>query len=464
MNNKEKALETLLMTDGYKLVHQDQYPKNTEIIFSSLFLRSSNHKYIKDDIYIFGLEWIKKRLVKQWDYFFNLSENEIDELLTEFESLTRNYHNLPNYSISRFKDLWKEKSLPLDIRVVKDRVVVPIGSPIITIFNTKPQFYWLTNYIESYLLTSTWPLITSSTTSFHLKKIFKKYLDETSDNLEFLENQGTDFSYRGMSGSESGLLSGIGHLANFEGSSTLMAINEFSKEWGRLGHSVPATEHSVMSAHGKDEFKTFEYLMDNYPKGLLSVVSDTWNIWNVIDNVLPKLKDKILSRDGKLVIRPDSGDPIKILMGDSTSNISNSAKIGLLKSLDDIFGHTTNSKGYKVLNSHIGIIYGDSITFETLSKILEEVKNFGYSTENIVFGLGATFYQNNNRDTFGHVFKSTLAVINGEEKELFKNPITNSLKKSPKGLVGLFNDGNGKLVIKDRISWEEFNSNKNILK
>ncbi len=465
MNQKQqKALDILTKTDGYKLEHALQYPDKTELVFSSLSTRSSNHSYINDQIYVFGLEYIKTKLIDEWENFFALSEDELKEVLTFFGAFASSYHQLANFDTNRFYRLWKHQRLPLKIQVLKDHSIVPLKTPLITIYNLDPDFYWVTNYIESYLLTTTWPIITSATISYHMKKLFKKYLDKTSDNDSFIDLQGTDFSYRGMSGNTSGILSGLGHLANFSSSSTLQAVLEYQKYWNaKQITSAPATEHSVMTAYGADnEAFSYAHIIDKYPKGILSMVSDSWNLWNVVDNILPNLKDKILAREGKIVVRPDSGNPVEIVCGNPNAS-DEAARLGVLRLLAKHFGTTINSKGYKVLNSKVGLIYGDSITFTMVSKLLQAISDLGFSTENIVFGMGATLYQSNNRDTFGFVFKTSYVQINGVGYPVQKNPITNQNKKSFKGLVGVFSKDNN-IVVKDLLSWKEFNSPANLLK
>lgn len=462
--NQRRALEILTKTDGYKLEHASQYPDKTELVFSSLTTRQSNHSYIKDDIYVFGLEYIKNKLISEWDVFFALSEIELKEVLSFFNNFAKKYHQLDNFDIDRFYRLWKHQQLPLKIQVLKDHLIVPFKIPLVTIYNTNPDFYWVTNYIESYLLTTVWPIITSATISYHMKQLFKKYLIKTSDNLNFLNQQGTDFSYRGMSGNTSGILSGLGHLANFDSSSTLQAVLEYQHFWNdKQITSAPATEHSVMTSYGKkNEAFSYEHIIDKYPKGILSMVSDSWNLWNVIDNILPNLKTKIYARDGKLVVRPDSGNPLHIVCGDPNA-IDPAAKSGVLRLLEKHFGSTINSKGYKVLNPKIGLIYGDSITFETVASLLKAITDLGFSTENIVFGMGATLYQSNNRDTFGFVFKTSYVQIDQVGFSIQKNPITSKVKKSFKGLVGVFKNEKH-FIAKDSLSWKEFNSDDNYLK
>ena len=298
--------------------------------------------------------------------------------------------------------------------------------------------------------------------------------------------QGHDFSMRGMSSLESAELSGLGHLVSFVGTDTIPAITAAEKYYkadGLVGTSIPATEHSVMSSHGLDDKKTFEFLLDLYSTGFLSVVSDTYDFWNVVENVLPALKDKILKREGKLVIRPDSGDPVEIICGvdlseafnfnslkeafnyyvnspvfgpkycvikydiylvTSTNIFEPSFKLvtnepyvkGLIQCLYETFGGYINDKGYKVLDPHIGAIYGDSITLERAEQILSRLKEKGFASSNIVLGIGSYTYQMNTRDTFGFAIKATSAIINGKEVPIFKDPKTDSgMKKSQKGRV-----------------------------
>ena len=240
---------------------------------------------------------------------------------------------------------------------------------------------------------------------------------------------------RGMSGIEDVEMSGAGHLINFLGTDTIPAIRFLQKYYGDnlpekylIGTSVPATEHSVMCAHGIDKEKeTFEYILNLYPSGIVSVVSDTWNLWTVLDSFLPALKDKILARDGKLVIRPDSGDPVEIA-------------VETVKRLYGVFGGTKNSKGYIELNPKVGVIYGDSITLERQEKILSNLKNLGFASTNIVLGIGSYTYEYVTRDIYSFAMKTTYAEVNNEPKILFKDPVTDSgEKKSAKGLLRVVN-------------------------
>jgi nicotinamide phosphoribosyltransferase len=220
----------------------------------------------------------------------------------------------------------------------------------------------------------------------------------------------------------------------------------------------------VMCAGGKeDEFYTFARLLDLYPKGIVSVVSDTWDLWQVIDQLLPQLKPKIMARDGKLVIRPDSGDPVKILCGDPDTVIGSAAYDGVVARLFKHFGGTTNKEGFLQLDSHIGAIYGDSITYDRARSICRGLMMKGFASTNVVLGIGSYTYQYVTRDTYGHAVKGTMAMVGGEERAMFKAPVTDDgTKNSARGCIRV--TGHDKLgtspegvtyVMQDNLTFEE---------
>jgi nicotinamide phosphoribosyltransferase len=259
--------------------------------------------------------------------------------------------------------------------------------------------------------------------------------------------------------------SGLGHLTSFSGTDSLPAIGGARKYYGEtefVGVSVNATEHSVMCAGGKDdEIGTFRKLLQTYPTGILSVVSDTWDLWKVCTEHVVTLKEEILSRDGKLVIRPDSGNPVDIICGDITISMENGgvetpASKGVIELLWDVFGGTVNEQGYKVLDPHIGAIYGDSITIDRAEEICTRLEAKGFASTNIVLGVGSFTYQFNTRDTFGFAMKATYVEVNGEAREIFKDPITDDgMKKSATGLLGVFLNGDDSLRLEDKLTWEQ---------
>jgi nicotinamide phosphoribosyltransferase len=313
----------------------------------------------------------------------------------------------------------------------------------LTVENTHPDFAWLVNYFETLMSSVLWMPCTSATTAFAYRKVLEDYAEQTGSPKEFVDWQGHDFSFRGMAGPEAAAMSGAGHLLAFTGTDTIPAIDLLEEYYDGfdtfVGGSVAATEHSVMCAGGDEsEQETFQRLIDLYPSGILSVVSDTWDLWKVLTVIVPNLKDQILARDGKLVIRPDSGDPVKIICGDPDAVPGTPAFKGVIELLWDVFGGTETDKGYKILDSHVGAIYGDSITLERLDQILFGLMQKGFASANMVFGVGSFTYQYTTRDTYGFAMKSTWVQIDGVGREIFKNPVTDDgLKKSAKGRIAV---------------------------
>jgi nicotinamide phosphoribosyltransferase len=218
-----------------------------------------------------------------------------------------------------------------------------------------------------------------------------------------------------------------------------------------------------MCAGGKeDEVETFRRLLKTYPTGILSVVSDTWDLWKVCTEHVVTLKDEIMSREGKLVIRPDSGDPVDILCGKEFGGemlkadwMPQPEHKGVIELLWDVFGGTVNEQGYKVLDSHIGAIYGDSITIDRANEICERLEAKGFASTNVVLGIGSFTYQYNTRDTFGFAMKATYVEVNGEGREIFKDPITDDgTKKSATGLLCVATHKDGHLVLADKVTWD----------
>jgi len=449
----------LLLTDGYKTGHHQQYPKGTEQVYSNWTPRSN--KYAPngcDKVVSFGQQYVMKWLHDYFqDNFFAKDKNEVCNEIKEELSLYLG----TDYDVSHYEKLHDLQFLPIEVKSLAEGIEVPIRVPMLTVVNTQKEFYWVTNFLETILSTMLWQPMTSATIAILYKRIFKKWaLVTDSDNIGFIDFQGHDFSMRGMGGLQSALSSGMGHASVFLGSDTLPVISGLRKYYSAEGFvvgSVNATEHSVMCAGTKDdEIGTFRELMKTYPTGILSVVSDTWDLWKVLKEYLPKLKQEVLSRDGKLVIRPDSGDPVDIICGENREIGAKEPKDkGVVELLWDIFGGTTNKEGFKVLDSHIGAIYGDSITTERAEQICQRLHDKGFASTNVVLGIGSFTYQYNTRDTFGFAMKATSVVVNGERREIFKDPITDDgIKKSAKGLVKVIIENNEYKLI-DQVSEEE---------
>lgn len=437
----------ITLIDGYKADHRRQYPEGTEYVYSNWTPRGSRIEGI-DHVVNFGLQYfLQEYLDDLFDKtFFN---QDVHDICEDYERLMNSYLGPNGIGSDHIRALHDLGYLPLEFKALPEGALVPLRVPMFTVENTHPDFFWLVNYIETLMSNVIWMPMTSATIAKRMRGLLDDWAERTGSPAEFVDWQGHDFSMRGMAGIESAVLSGMGHLTQFTGTDTIPAIEAVEKYYTPdaadylIGGSVAATEHSVMCAGGEDdEFETYERLLDLYPTGILSVVSDTWDLWAVITETLPALKDKIMARDGKLVIRPDSGDPADILCGIQGSYRSpedrTPAEKGVVELLWEIFGGTETETGHKLLDSHIGVIYGDSINYERAKDILERLDAKGFASGNVVFGMGSFGYQYQTRDTFGFAMKATNVTINGVEKPISKNPVTdNGLKKSLCGRIAV---------------------------
>jgi nicotinamide phosphoribosyltransferase len=465
-------MNPLFLTDGYKTGHHQQYPKGTTRVYSNFTPRSN--KYAPkgcNAVVSFGQQMVMKQLHEtfQRDFFSQPKETVCGQMKEELSLYLGT-----EYDVTHFEKLHDLGYLPIAVKSISEGTMVPIKVPVLTIYNTHPDFYWLTNYLETILSNLLWKPMTSATIARQYRKVLTKWMEKTDPaNAWFIDWQGHDFSMRGMDSAEAVISSGLGHLTAFSGTDSLPAIYGARKYYGAEGFvagSVPATEHSVMCAGGKeDEVDTFRRLLETYPKGILSVVSDTWDLWKVCTEHVVTLKEEILARDGKLVIRPDSGDPADILCGLNTSPAMVSAEQaaypsykGVIELLWDVFGGTVNEQGYKVLDPHIGAIYGDSITIDRADEICSRLAAKGFASTNVVLGIGSFTYQYNTRDTFGFAMKATYVEINKpkfpgdsnpEGHEIFKDPITDDgTKKSATGLLCV-EEHDGQIGLYDKVSW-----------
>jgi nicotinamide phosphoribosyltransferase len=438
----------IFLLDGYKTDHRRQYPDFLEYVFSNYTCRGSRLANQNYSIF-FGLQYILKHYfgtVAQ-ETFFN---RDVDEVCAEYQQMLDNYFGPNDIGTDHIRALHQLGYIPLEFHAVPEGTRVPLNMPSFTVINTHKDFGWLTNYFETLLACLTWMPINSATVADRFRKILDETVTAQGGDVEFVNWQAHDFSFRGMAGVEAALLSGAAHLLHFTGTDTIPAIKfleTFYYAEGFVGGSVPATEHSVMCAGGEvNERETFKRLLNLYPRGILSVVSDTWDLWHVITNILTELRDDIMSRDGKLVIRPDSGDPVKIICGNDAAEPGHPATKGVVELLWDIFGGTYTPEGYKVLDPHIGVIYGDSINEERLLAIRDGLATKGFALANMVFGVGSFTYQYNTRDTLGQAMKATWAQVDGVEHMLQKDPVTDTgLKKSATGMIQLFADQDGSI-------------------
>jgi nicotinamide phosphoribosyltransferase len=468
-------LNPLLFVDSYKLHHFWMYPKEMSKLYSNLTCRKSRLPNVNHAVSFGWQAFVKEYLIDRFDHnFFARPWKQVyDEYQQEY----------PLKDINHIKELHTLGYLPIKMKALPEGTLCPIKVPMMTITNTNPRFAWLVNYLETLISCCIWQPITSATIAHEYNKLLTKHAIKTTGSPDFVIWQGHDFSMRGLSSPESAITSGMGHLLSFNGSDTVPASYGARRYYGAsgiLGASVPATEHSVMCMGTKEgEIETFKRLLATYPTGVLSIVSDTWDLWYVITEILPAIKDLVLARDGKLVLRPDSGDPVDIICGrkhlyrdggwwsqDNEHQIKHEEAMGVVELLWDIFGGKVNEYGYKELDDHIGSIYGDSITLERADAICERLSTKGFASTNVVFGVGSFTYQYNTRDTLGIAIKATYGELTHgtpgvsshgaiERREIFKDPITDDgTKKSLKGLIMVYEE-DGIIKAKDQCTDEE---------
>jgi nicotinamide phosphoribosyltransferase len=515
--------------DFYKANHRPQYPKKTQLVYSNLTARSTHYlpkiEGTDDKIVFFGLQFfIKDFLIDLFDEkFFSQSKSVVVGRYKRRMDTALGPNAVDVSHIAALHDLGY---LPISIRALPEGAVLDAKIPFFTIENTLPEFFWLTNYLETIISNYVWKPITSATLARKYKQLITNYTIATGAPLDFVKFQGHDFSFRGMSGIQDAVMSGAAHLTSFVGTDTVPAIDFLEDYYGAdaekelIGCSVPATEHSVMCMGMKDgELETFKRLITEvHPEGIVSIVSDTWDFWNVVDpngGIMARLKDIVLSRKGKVVIRPDSGDPVKIVVGynvvptvvksfssshleqwlsqgydavriegghgtfayplqelynnynsgKTTKGLSECEVKGLIECLYDTFGGSKTDKGYIMLHPNVGAIYGDSITLPRADAILCGLMKKGFASNNIVFGIGSFTYEYQTRDTLGTAMKATAGIVDSEFREIFKDPKTdsNSFKKSAKGYLAVKRDSIGNYVLVDQVS-EDVKNNDSELK
>lgn len=427
----------LLMTDSYKLSHYVQYPRGTENVYS--YLESRGGRFGQS--VFFGLQYLLKKhfegvVVIRWKI------NEAEQLA---KSHLGDNHTFNRAGWEYIIDAHGGK-LPIRIKAAKEGSVIPVKNVLMTVEVTDPNVYWLTNYLET-LLVQLWYPITVATQSWHMKGILLDYLRETGDE-SLIDFKLHDFGFRGVTCIEQAAIGGASHLVNFKGTDTiagiLMAQRYYNSEMP--GFSIPASEHSTITSWGKEhESCAMKNMLKQYPTGMVACVSDSFDIYNACENIWgDKLRMEITKREGTLVIRPDSGDPLVVLPR-------------IMNILADKFGTTTNDKGYRVLNPKVRVIQGDGIDFDTMPDILSILRQSGFSADNIAFGSGGGLLQKLNRDTMKFAFKCSSVVVEGEERDVYKQPITDAVKVSKKGRLKLvsYNGSHGNVYATERISDSE---------
>jgi nicotinamide phosphoribosyltransferase len=458
-----QTLDTLVEVDAYKLDHRRQYPPGTEYVFSNLTARGTRLPDVDRTVF-FGLQAFLNHLDEKWGVFFSLSGEEVELLSYHHEKFVQDLLGTTELvDFHHFRELHALGYLPLRIKAFREGSLLPLRVPYLTIENTDPRFFWLTNYLETTLSAELWQLITAATVAWRTRRMLDTRAAKSGVPADAVDYQGHDFSFRGLEGVHAAAASSAGHLLSFKGTDTLPAIRFIQRHYGGgdtgeiIGHSVPATEHSVMTAQGEDgEFDVISRLLDTYPAGVLSLVLDSYDLWRTLTEYLPKFKDTIMSRNGKLVIRPDSGDPEKILLGDLNAPEGSPARKGVVSLLAEEFGSAVNAAGYTELDPHVGIIYGDSITYERADAITAGLVERGFASNTVTLGFGSFTYQYQTRDTFGMAVKATWIQVNGEGRDIFKNPVTDDgTKKSATGRLAVRSMMNGTLYLIEHAGIEQ---------
>lgn len=412
-------------TDSYKLGHWNQYPPDCSEVLSYAEARGGRFDYTC----FFGLQYyIKEYLVDR------ITRDDVEAVR---ERAARHFGNDKIFNYNGWMYIVEEHGgrLPVDIRAVREGSCVPTSNVVMTIRNTDPRCPWLTSYLETMLL-KVWYTSTVATLSREAKRVLASYLKKTGtpDKLPFMLH---DFGYRGVSSEESADLGGMAHLVNFQGTDTfhaILAAEEYYRAVEMPAFSVPATEHSVMTINGREgELETIRRLLKEYPEGILSIVSDSYNIYEACRHIFgTELKADVLARDGVTVIRPDSG-----------ANIVNIV-INCLEILGERFGVTTNDKNYKVINDKVRVLQGDGLDLSRIQELCEGLDKHHWSLDNIAtLGMGGGLLQKVNRDTQQWALKCCSAVVGDERKDVYKEPITAESKNSKRGWLDLIHTVGG---------------------
>lgn len=426
----------ILLTDSYKLSHYKQYPAGTSQIYS--YFESRGGEF--EGVTFFGLQYLLKEYLEGQV----VTQEKIDRADKIYAA---HFGNPTLFNKAGWEYILHAHNgyLPIRIKAVAEGTVIPTHNVMLTIENTDPNCFWLTNFLETLLL-QLWYPCTVATISREVKTLITKYLNETGDpsTIDFKLH---DFGFRGVSSVQSAGIGGAAHLINFMGTDTVAALTFIQEYYApfpvgeglglpMFGFSIPAAEHSTITSWGRDnETDAYRNMLQQYPEGLVAVVSDSYDIYNACEHIWGEvLKDEILQRNGTLVVRPDSGEPKDVVLK-------------CTQILGEKIGFTINEKGYKVLNPKIRIIQGDGVNYESIGEILEHLKNHGWSADNVAFGMGGALLQKVHRDTQKFAFKCSCATVNGEDRGVYKDPATDHGKKSKRGRLKLVKE-NGTYITK----------------
>ncbi len=415
-------MNLILSTDSYKQTHWKMYPPGTEKVYSYF---ESRKGATWDRTVFFGLQHILDGLAGVVVTQADLDEAAAIAAVHFGDPAAFNYDGWAHIIDTH------GGRLPLEIRAVPEGSRIPAGNVMMTVVNTDPECYWLTNYVESYL-THVWYPSTVASLSYEVKKMFSTYLATQGSDPAAVNFMLHDFGYRGATTDSAAAIGGAAHLVNFMGTDTLpamaLALKSYDADLESLAFSVPASEHSVMTAQGREgEYAVLDQLIANYPNGILSVVADSYDIYAFVNEVVAR-KDEILARNGRFVVRPDSIT--------AKHDTPEALSLWIVEALWDGFGGTTTGMGFRVLDDQVRVLWGDGIDPHGIRTIVNTLHQNGYAAENMVFGMGGGLLQKVNRDTQRFAFKSSAQCRNGVWYDVSKDPLDAS-KASKAGRLKL---------------------------
>jgi nicotinamide phosphoribosyltransferase len=430
--------ESILFGDSYKLGHYLQYPPETKFISSYIESRGFAHPFkYEPEVVHFGLQMFLHKL-----------QEEITEEKIDYTFELAKQHGLP-FNVNGWKAVAKLGYLPLEIQALPEGTVIPIRTPQVQIKNTIPGFHWLTSYVETALLRSVWYPSTVATLSREIKRNIYTFLEKTADDPDAeISFKLHDFGCRGASSYESAKIGGMAHLANFMGTDTVPALIAGREYYhsDMAGFSIPAMEHSTVTAWGHENNGEAEayHNMTRMSGAMFSIVCDSYDMENAVRNIFGSklVIDRLNRLNKKLVVRPDSGDPVKVTLQ-------------VIEILGEKFGFTENSKGFKVLDPHVGIIQGDGVGLESINAILDNYENNGWSASNIVFGMGGALLQQLNRDSLKYAQKANAIDFGNGWEPINKNPKTDPSKASKAGRIAVIYEDGYKSIPEDTLGYDE---------
>lgn len=450
----------LFAVDSYKLSHFKQYPPGAQVVSSYIEARGSG--FTDNDLLaalavmrrVMPAAVVEERVrdaMKAYDAQTSVTESVffgLQAYLKEFLSVritvamvleAEKFYaahgtpfNTPGYMriAQKHGGYW-----PIAISALNEGFVGPLRIAQVQAHNTDEELPWVTSLLETSMLRAVWYPSTVATISREAKRAIYAGLQISSDNPDAeIPFKLHDFGGRGVSSAESAGLGGMAHLVNFMGTDTVEGLVAAMKYYdGDMpGFSIPATEHSTMTAWGREnEVAAYRNLLEQHPTGLVACVSDSYDIYNATSNIWGReLKEMVEARDGTLVVRPDSGNPTIV-------------PIKVIEMLMDRFGFTVNNKGYKVLPPCVRVIQGDGMNLGSIKKLVMNAIDRGISVDNFAMGMGGGLLQKLDRDTLQYAMKASAIKINGVWQDVYKEPVGDGGKNSKRGRLSTVRDGGG---------------------